>query len=174
MSESAKLNIILVEDDYWQREKLLGLVLDRDFGHQVIAFRDLDSLQLADTASIRFTDTGRPMVVILDIMLAKCLMEGERIAKRWPGPGLPPKGQRRHYVDDMLGIEIGQMVRRGEFKCIPQHTPLLFVSARTNSAIKEIVSNLQPATCLEKPIAAKVVSDAAVGLCATAAVATHR
>lgn len=132
--------IVHLEDDKAHREDLAER-LRQDYGHEVISFRDVEAFEEFATQAPAEDDPAkrRPMVVVVDIMLARRLEEGAPQAPRWPHPGFPPPGKRDHYVDDELGLVVANRLREGAYAAIPKDTPVIFFTARENpNVIQEI------------------------------------
>ena len=147
-------NIILIEDDEIQRDELTEALEDDDeFGsHSVKVFRDLVTFEDAVNEEALIFEEEQPLLVILDIMIARELREHDRFAPRWMGDEPLTEEERCHYVDDELGLGIGTDIRDGKYTTIvPKDTPILFFTARQNTRVKEAIEKIKRSDLLVKP-----------------------
>ena len=156
-----KCNIILIEDNKMHREGLIQ-ALKEDYGHIVKGFRDFQTFKQAcdDRTIVGEEDSGRPLIIILDIMMAEELDDASPFAPRFTGQENGINNQE-HYVDDELGLKLAEQIRDVKFQCIPSDTPILFFTARQEPDIISRIENdeMQPALHLEKPAWIEDVQD---------------
>jgi CheY-like chemotaxis protein len=170
-------NIIVIEDDKFQREELEEALAD--IGHKVKAFRDLLSFKGAcleankegkdlfgdPVGSAQGAQTSRKQsVAIFDVMLARQLKEDAFCAERWTEAGFPPEDEPQ-YVDDELGLRIAQSVRKGEYaEAVPRNTPILFLTARQNDRLMDEMRRLEPSIVVGKPAFIERIEESLVEL----------
>ena len=163
-----KYNIVIVEDHKQDRERLVKLLSDPPYEHKVIAFRDIATLKEGDTKkdfSQKF-DESRKTVMIIDIMLAEQLDEDLQFALRWSGEEVPGPIEKMKHVDDELGLKLATWIRKGiwddneKIKQIAQNIHILFLTARQNESVLEMIKTIDNSMYLEKPVFVDEVQEA--------------
>ncbi len=153
-------NIVLIEDDREHRDELSEALCD-DYGHDVRAFRDLVTFQSAVHNDVALFDAEHPLLVMLDIMLSAELDPEALYAPRWDNTEPPSEDERRHFVDDELGLGIAFDIRGGDYApTVPADTPILFFTARQNTHVKDEIEKVGRATWLSKPKFARRIQEA--------------
>ena len=131
-----KCQILIVEDDLSSRQ-FLSDGLREDYGQEVLDFTGLNDLKeaLEDAEISKRIKKDLPLIMILDIMLPydnasrdSSFTEKEGDSDKEPHSSYQWMPNRS--IDDVLGLEIGKMIREGAFKGIPSSTPIVFFTAR--------------------------------------------
>lgn len=147
-------NIVLIDDDKKLCEQLLT-ILQNGFGHTVCVYHDKKTFKEAANKGVFNKLDDKPLIIILDIMMAEELKPGLAEAPRLDRETrLKGDYDPKNYRDDLLGLHMTKQIREGEYAeaGIDRDVPIIFLTARQNAdVVDEILQDIKYAEYLPKP-----------------------
>jgi CheY-like chemotaxis protein len=147
-------NIILIDDDKLFRENL-AFILERRVGHNVWKYRDIVTFDDSVEERVRSKMDAKPLLIILDIMLAENLDaeadEAPRLDRKTRAKG---GYDSTRYRDDSLGLRLAKRIRNGEYEKwnIEREVPIIILTCRRNEDVSRFIEEeLRNTLYLPKP-----------------------